>query len=129
MDHQMSKAHIHYFATGSWPVYFGFTTKKKEYDKEVKRIKVKEPRPWVTPGSNATTHVLLRYDHVTIIVCLKRKKGISKSQLAALLAHEAAHVWNEVCDAMKGECPKGEHQAYGIQWIVQQMAANMKEFK
>lgn len=124
-----SKAHIAYFETGSWPVNFGFTTSKKNFRKEMKRINVKPIPEFITAGANATTHILSEGNAICIIVCLKKRKGIDKSQIAGLIAHEATHVWDAINDAMRGKCPGGEHHAYGLQWIVQSMANQMEEFK
>jgi len=118
----MSKTHIKYFDVGAWPVYFGFTHKKKEYDKEMKRLGIKSDVPFVSANALATTHVLTKKGHTTIIVCIKKSKKFTRNQLTAALAHEAAHVWEAVVEAMRGHNPGDECQAYGIQYATLRMA-------
>lgn len=116
------KPYIKYLSTGSWPIYIGFTSDPIAYAKEIKRLEVEDPSPFVSPGADATTHILDVNGNRTVIICIRPRKGASRSQILGLICHEAAHVWNAVCEAMNGSCPGGEHQAYGIQWISQFMA-------
>ena len=116
------KPNIHYMHPGMWPVHIGFAFIKADFDKEIARLGVTDAPNFVTPGANATTHTLIKDGQKTIIVCFDFGKKVSRSQVLGLICHESCHVWNEVCDAMRGTCPGGEHQAYGVQWIAQCIA-------
>lgn len=128
-----SRAHITYFDTGSWPIYFGFTTDAESFAKEMKRLGIEDPPPFVSSGWGATTHVITddqaQVAATTVVVCLKRRSGVTRAQEVALLAHEACHVWNAVNKAMNGPCPGGEHQAYGVQWLTQRMVEEVFKVK
>lgn len=126
----MSEAHIQYFEVASWPVYFGFTTDKKKFKKEMKRLGVKDEvhHALVRGNAGATTHILEKNGKMTIIVGIKLRKGATKSQVAGLIAHEATHVWHHINKQMDCECPGGEHLAYGVQWLTQCMLSAIPEF-
>ena len=118
-----NKPHIFYMHPGSWPVHIGFTSNKVEFGKEMSRLGVTDPPEFITSGANATTHILTKNEEgTTIIVCLDIGKKASRAQILGLICHEACHVWTMVCESMRGSCPGGEHQAYGVQWIAQNIA-------
>jgi hypothetical protein len=45
--------------TGPWPWYIGFTTEEEAFQREMKRLRVKDAGPGVKAGSNAATHHLV----------------------------------------------------------------------
>lgn len=113
----MSKPFIKYFDTGSWPVAIGFTSDEAAFFKEMKRIKLEDRIEFVVSGKGASTHILTTDGTRVIIITLKRKTCPNRASEAALVAHEAFHAWEWVCEKMGNEHPRGEHAAYAIQWI------------
>lgn len=73
-----------------------------------------------TQRADATTHLFNNgKGEVTAIVALGDTSGMAGVQVAALLVHEAVHVWQEHCASI-GELRCGaEQEAYGIQGISQ----------
>lgn len=116
----MGKERIHYLDLGPWPGYVGFTTSADAFSREMKRLKVKDPSRFVSnERSNATTHFFTNHGSALAIICMEpptRKR--TKEQYAALLAHEATHVVQQMRDDL-GELGK-EAEAYLVQQIVQE---------
>lgn len=113
--------YIKYYGTGSFPIYFGFTMDEVAFNKEMKRLGL-EGHPGAKSGYDGATHVLTKEGCTnTIIVFIRIRKDITKSQVIAMIAHEAVHVWQKINEAMGCECPGGEHAAYGIQYFTQVM--------
>lgn len=116
----MSKPHIKYFETGSWPVYFGFTTDRKAFSREMRRMKCQN-MDFISGGDATTWEFVKPGQQNTIIVTVRLKRGVSDAMVIGIIAHEATHVWQKINEAMKGTCPGGEHQAYAIQYLTQKM--------
>lgn len=110
---------IHYLNTGPWPWYIGFTTDEAAFQREMKRLKVKDAGPGVKSGSNAATHHFVNGStNMAIIVMHPPTRKASKEQYASLLAHEAVHVVQEMREKL-GELGL-EAEAYLVQHIVQE---------
>lgn len=77
-----------------------------------------------TQRSDATTHLFANgRGETTAIVALGDTRDMTGVQIAALLVHEAVHVWQEHCVNI-GERQCGvEQEAYGIQGIAQELMA------
>lgn len=105
---------------GPWPNYVGFTTDAGAFDREMRRLKVKNPDAAIAKSrSNATTHFLRSGGKsCAIIVMQPMGRRCSKEQYAALLAHEATHVVQEMRDDL-GDLGR-EAEAYLVQLIVQE---------
>jgi hypothetical protein len=105
--------------TGPWPWYIGFTTDEDAFQREMRRLSIKDAGPGVNAGSNASTHHLVSGStNAAIIVMHKPTRQASKEQYAALLAHEAVHVVQEMREKL-GELGR-EGEAYIVQQIVQE---------
>lgn len=119
----MSEPHIDYFHMGQWPVYFGFTTSPKAFKREVKRMGVKSDVPFFArERANATTHFFVTPEGASCVIITMPKvaKGQPHSQYAALVAHEALHVIQEMHRELnKGASFGDEADAYLIQSLVQ----------
>lgn len=104
---------------GPWPYFVGFTTEVADYDREMRRLKCKESLPAVLEGASATTHFFASSDGATaIIVMPPHKRKRSREQYAALLAHEAMHVVQDMRTEL-GDLGK-EAEAYLMQQVVQE---------
>jgi hypothetical protein len=113
--------HVHYLNLGPWPGYVGFTINKDAFEREMKRLKVKEPVDWISKnGSNAATHFFNNHGSNLAIICIEpfRRHSVSKEQYAAMLAHEATHVVQQMRTDL-GDLGS-EAEAYLVQQIVQE---------
>jgi hypothetical protein len=115
---------IHYLNLGPWPGYVGFTVSTEAFEREMRRLKVKGAGPAISNShSNATTHFLnSNGSSLALIVMEPPSRKISKEQYAALLAHEATHVVQEMRDNL-GDLGR-EAEAYLVQQIVQEGLQN-----
>jgi hypothetical protein len=111
---------ITYFHMGQWPVYVGFTTSQKAFRKEMKRLGVKDNPFLARANADATTHFLTQGGETTCIIAMAKRGARSHSQYAALVAHEALHVVQDMHRSLnKGEPFGDEADAYLLQSIVQ----------
>ncbi|TGB34391.1 hypothetical protein [Burkholderia thailandensis] len=108
-----------------------------DYLREMRRLKIKSPSRWVIEGKTATAHW---FDNrgggdCVAIVCLdlERVLGGSGIAIAALLVHEAVHLFQNICDVMGEESPSREFEAYSIQrlsqdlmWLFQELTDGAK---
>lgn len=102
-----------------WPVFIGFTDDPILFAREMRRINLDdEMPPFVLKKGGATTHFMRGDDGMLrMVITIEGHRKQTKAVVAALIAHEAVHVWEHVCDEMGGPDPQGEHAAYGVQWI------------
>lgn len=115
---------LHYFNLGPWPFYVGFTTSEAAFAAEMKRLKIGQEVAYLgRERANATTHFFNGTDMVCAIIAAPafNARKHSREQYAALVAHETAHVVQE----MRNELNNGEHlgneaEAYLAQQIVQE---------
>lgn len=111
-----------YIDFGCYPVWVGITDCPKVFAKEIKRLGIKDEVEFVCSGAAATTHILTSDtgNAVAIVtVDITKIKGKTKSQIMALLVHEAVHVWQECLERMREKNPGQEIEAYAIQWVSQ----------
>ena len=104
---------------GPWPVYFGFTTSEKRFKREMKRLGIKGNPFILNDHSDATLHSLTNPEGKACYILAMRKprKGITKAQIAAMIAHEAVHVIQYMRENLG---PLGtEAEAYIVQYITQ----------
>lgn len=118
----MTRPQVHWMHPGQWPVYIGFCTDEGAFQRCMKRMKVDDPPPWITNGSNATTHTRVKGNGgTTFVICIRpQTRKHSREQYAALIAHESLHVVQEMERTLY---PSGrfddESSAYLLQHIVQ----------
>lgn len=118
-------AHIKYFHLGQWPVYIGFTTSPKQFAKECERLSVKDVQFTARTGAGATMHSFENTKNgslVCIITIGKFDENIhSREQYAAMIAHEALHVVQEMRNVLNRSRPfDDECEAYLTQYITQE---------
>lgn len=113
---------MHYFDMAMFPMYFGFTTSEKAFQREMRRLKVASPPKWVSDGAGATTHMLDNERRNSLcIVCIDLRGSHSKAATCGLLAHEAVHVYQQLLQETGEKQPGIEFEAYTIQYITQCM--------
>lgn len=114
-----------YFDTGPVPLFVGLCRSEKDFAREMRRLAIKEPPPFLIPGKPACTHHFAAQHIVTrkmatSLVCVDpvwRPKYLS--EFFGILAHEAAHVWQHAQECMAGGHQGNEIEAYAIQWFTQ----------
>lgn len=115
---------MHYIHTGPWPVFVGFTTSEKAFAAEMKRLGVDENIQFSAHSrAGATTHYLVKDRHLCCIITIEPySRRVSREVYAALVAHEAMHVVQEMQRELnKGKSLGDEAEAYMIQQIVQEI--------
>lgn len=121
---KFDRPHIQYFSLAPFPLHAGIAFNKNDFDRELKRLGISETDYLAHSNAAATTHIFERRkpNHGTaciITLDMPHAKKRSISQVAALLAHEATHVW-QACEDCMGEKNAGaEVEAYFIQWVTQ----------
>lgn len=114
---------IRYFNLGPWPAYCGFTTSEKAFQKEMKRLKIENVDFLGRAHANATTHIFTNKGSLCFLITCQpfNRRQQSKEMYAALIAHEAVHVIQEMQKELaRGETLGSEAEAYLVQQIVQE---------
>ena len=111
------------------PYCYGLCLTEKEFHKELKKLKVPlHSYPEHTKYSDgASTHYLEKGGGRVAIVCLGNTKGYTKEQVYALIAHEAVHIWQAICDELGEDTPSAEFEAYSLQQITQNLLESYRE--
>ena len=110
--------------------YYGLCLSEAAYLKQMKRMKLANPPPWISNShSDATTHVLELDGKLAMLVCLMARKGVEREQIYSLLVHEGVHIWQEIRDGIGERRPSSEFEAYAVQWIAQQLFYAYQELK
>ena len=108
--------------------YLGVCISESAWEKQMKDMGIKHPDSYVTHDANATTHFLNNSDgRRATIVCIRPDPKRTGIQVAALLAHEAVHVFQSYCDYIGEDHPSKEFEAYCIQNIFQELAQGYAE--
>ena len=115
----MTRPYITYFPNGPLPIHVGFTIDERSFKKEMKRLGISPAPDFVSDGAGGTSHILDRCGAITVIVCVRPKRGVTRDEMAGLLVHEAVHCWQEARNAMREEEPSSEFEAYSIQYFAQ----------
>jgi uncharacterized protein YgbK (DUF1537 family) len=104
------------------PSFLGVSLDEKDFHKKLRHLKI-PPSKWPTyhvhHQAHATTHWFETKDKSAGIVCMGSMKGRTRAQIAALVAHEATHIWQFTVQNMGEAEPSKEFMAYGIQNITQ----------
>lgn len=83
-----------------------------------KKLRCPQVPPWVNPGAYATTHTFEKSGDAPTCVIGINDAGISDPiEVAAILVHEAVHVWQQHCRDIGETSPGEEQEAYAIQFI------------
>lgn len=111
--------------------YFTLCTHEKQFAKIRKHLKVPK-REWpafvLNWHSDATTHFFENVDNKSksTVVCVRNFEGKTAPQIAALLCHEAVHLWQATCEDYGEHAPSKELEAYAIQTLTQRL---LEEFE
>lgn len=96
-----------------------------EFDKALAHLRFRVAPDFVSPGSDATTHLITGPRGLACVVCLDGWHGRDPIEVAGLLVHEAVHVWQAYAEQIGERDPGAEQEAYGVQAISQEL---MSEF-
>jgi hypothetical protein len=104
-------------------VYFGICTSERQFAGECRKLGIKQPPEWISATSDACCHILANSKGETacIVAAPPRQRGQSRAAYAALIVHEALHVWQQVRAAIGEDKPSSEFEAYSLQAICQEL--------
>ena len=106
------------------PFYFTLATTEEAFHKALRHLNV--PRnswpPFISNAwSDATAHLFERGAKLTYVVCIRVTDGLSLPQIAALITHEAVHMWQEARGRLGEKTPSNEFEAYAVQALTQRL--------
>lgn len=109
--------------------HFGLCLTERDFQRELASLNVRE-RDWPSfvkhEYADATAHFLEYRGRYCVIVCIANWQNRDPIQVAALLVHEAVHIWQDYCEHIGEQHPSKEFEAYAIQSIAQEL---MEAFK
>lgn len=110
------------------PYYFRLCITEKDFNAELKRLKIHPIAFLPTLHADAACHFLENKDGSSaVIVCIRTKEKRSLVETYGLLVHEAVHIWQGACDLIGEENPGKETEAYAIQSIAQELIASYND--
>lgn len=112
--------------------YYCLILSDADFRKELRKMKLPESRwgVFLNPNAHATTHHFEHNGNMIAIVCLDVEFAKSKTgaQVAALLVHEAVHIWQRHAAFIGAFNDHGdEEEAYAIQNIAQSLMESFAE--
>jgi hypothetical protein len=104
--------------SGWQPVAIGFCPSEQAWDREMKRVNGVASYPNV-PNSGGHTQWLTndKTGEGMILVCVHPAAERDALEVIMTIVHEAAHVWQFLCDHIGEKAPGIEMEAYGIENI------------
>lgn len=113
----------------AFPFDYCLVTTEDAYYEECRRIGISRPaqgQPWVDENANATTSYFsaeqaAKSKRPAVIVWVGPRVKKTSIQTAALLVHEAVHIFQHFCEYIGETAPSKEFEAYSIQWIAQEL--------
>ena len=107
------------------PLHYTLVLSEKDFQRECRRLALPRDKwpAWVTnEHSDATTHHFVHGSNTRCaVVALRLRPAFDGVQIAALLVHEAVHIWQECKDLIGERNPSAEFEAYSIQGIAQNL--------
>lgn len=112
-----------------FPLWYAYVPDEKAWNREMKRLGVKN-EPYPTKMGRMT---LLTDDTGKTIALVTLNHEIAKehteAEVAALIAHESMHVWQEIMSAIGEQTPSQEFAAYALQTIFHELYSGYLETK
>jgi hypothetical protein len=97
-----------------------------EWRSALASIKVNADGRWLGDGAHASTHFYVNTEgDCTAIVCVDVRPHLTGPEIAALLVHEAVHIWQDYCRRIGESNPGDEQEAYAIQYLSKTLIAEM----
>lgn len=102
---------------GWMPYHYGFCPNEIAWDREMKRLDIKELVPYPAEHDGRCTPFENSNDHNACALVTVRPAAKSALQQVSMLVHEATHVWQFMRAAIGEKEPSIEFEAYSIQNI------------
>lgn len=119
----MAKKRKHWIAwieMGTWPCYVGFTISQKALDKETLRLTGKRDAVVGPAGGGGRLHAYERSGEMPCyLITIRLKPGVTLAQKVGMIAHEVAHLAQNLWREIGEESPGNEAEAYLIQTVTQ----------
>ena len=107
------------------PYCIGVCKAEDQFNRELKRLKIPPNQwpDWVDIGCDGKTHFFEKGDgrDNCCIVCIRHRKGLTRTEMIGVIIHEAVHVWQAIRDDIGEDNPSSEFEAYSIQIITQRL--------
>lgn len=120
---------MHWCETGwfSHRFYFGFCPSPKVYEAEMQRLGVPAHDRRYPTTAGACTYLTNNDGKLTCIVTLMDTVDTCNTiQIVGVVAHEAVHVWQQLCDLIGEDSPSAEFEAHAIQAITEELLCAYK---
>ena len=111
------------------PFYYTLATDETVFQKALRHLKVPRdtwPAFILNPWSDATAHLFENGAKLTYVVCVRLRDGLSMPQVAAIITHEAVHMWQTARERLGESHPSTEFEAYAVQALTQRL---LEEFE
>lgn len=110
------------------PLYIGICTSESAFRREVRRLSPGTDVPaWLNEGASATCHFMSgKGGRELALICLPPRGRTRRAQYAALIVHEAMHVWRAIRVFIGERHPSSEFEAYAMQAICQELFEAVK---
>lgn len=115
------KRPVNYIDMGQWPVYVGVARSKRDFNREMKRLKIKNPPNFMPrEGANGVVHAFThKGEKLLLIIGVDFKDERCAEAHASLVAHEALHCVQYIRREINNGDPfDDETEAYMLQLIV-----------
>ncbi len=103
------------------PLYLAVATSEAAYKRELKRLKQPYKHHWLADASAAVHTFEHSGGQLALIVCIPPRGKRPRAAYAALIVHEATHVWQSCRDYLCERDPSKEFEAYSLQNICQSL--------
>lgn len=103
------------------PVYIGICTTEAQYRHTCKRYGINGDN-WILPGAEATMNTFVTAKGATTcVVCIRPRGKLTRAAYAALIVHEAVHIWQCIRREIAERDPSAEFEAYSVQNLCQDL--------
>ena len=97
-------------------------TSEERFAAVLKHLGVRHPVEWMGPYGLASHHAFeQKSGGMVSVVCIGYREGREGIAIAAMLAHEAVHVWQAFLERIGEDKPGKEMEAYAIQFILHEL--------
>lgn len=111
---------------GWLPFFCGFCPSEKAWTAQTKRLGCAS-QPYPATDGRVTTFEKRGSNPIHLVTVNERASRQDDVHVIGLLAHEAMHVWQFVCEAIGERQPSLEFEAYTVQHLVQSLVAAYRD--
>jgi hypothetical protein len=102
------------------PAYIGICTSERAFHAACRKFGIK-PYEWIADDADATMHTWSKQGSTVCVVAVPPRGKRSRATYAALIVHEATHVWQHIRGVLGETKPSSEFEAYSLQNICQEL--------